>query len=169
MKRLSFGKMSCRSSKNHSASSLLLVGAYTYMTMILNGLPWKWTEIVLSFLRLHPSTEFQSLLLTMMVTPLSSKGFLPTVVDTMVIWVKFTHSSPFSLIPKMSTFTLAISCLTNSNLPWLMDLTFQVPMQYCSYSIGVYFHHQSHLELGVVFALAPSLHSFWSYFSTDLQ
>ena len=29
-------------------------------------------------------------------------------------------------------FTLAISCLTTSNYPWLMDLTFQVPMQYCS-------------------------------------
>ena len=36
------------------------------------------------------------------------------------------------LIPRMSTFTLAISCLTTSNLPWFMDLTFQVPMQYCS-------------------------------------
>ena len=34
----------------------------------------------------------------------------------------------------MSTFTLAISCLTTSNLPWFwfMDLTFQVPLQYCS-------------------------------------
>ena len=32
----------------------------------------------------------------------------------------------------MSTFTLAISCLATSNLPWFMDLTFQVPMQYCS-------------------------------------
>ena len=32
----------------------------------------------------------------------------------------------------MLTFTLAISCLTNSNWPWFMDLTFQVPMQYCS-------------------------------------
>ena len=30
-------------------------------------------------------------------------------------------------------FTLAISCLTTSNLPWFMDLTFQVPMQYCSW------------------------------------
>ena len=29
-------------------------------------------------------------------------------------------------------FNLAISCLTLSNLPWFMDLTFQVPMQYCS-------------------------------------
>ena len=28
-------------------------------------------------------------------------------------------------------FTLAISCLTTSNLPWFIDLTFQVPMQYC--------------------------------------
>ena len=28
--------------------------------------------------------------------------------------------------------TLAISCLTTSNLLWFMDLTFQVPMQYCS-------------------------------------
>ena len=32
----------------------------------------------------------------------------------------------------MSMFTLAISCLTTSNLPWFLDLTFQVPMQYCS-------------------------------------
>ena len=47
--------------------------------------------------------------------------------------VKFTHSRPFcSLIPRMSTFTLAISCLTTSNLPWFVDMTFQVPMQYCS-------------------------------------
>ena len=32
----------------------------------------------------------------------------------------------------MSMFTLAISYLTTCNLPWFMDLTFQVPMQYCS-------------------------------------
>ena len=32
----------------------------------------------------------------------------------------------------MSMFTLGISCLTTSYLPWFMDLTFQVPMQYCS-------------------------------------
>ena len=32
----------------------------------------------------------------------------------------------------MSTFTFAISCLTTSNLPWFIDLIFQVPMQYCS-------------------------------------
>ena len=32
----------------------------------------------------------------------------------------------------MSMFTLAISCLITSNLPRFMDLTFQVPIQYCS-------------------------------------
>ena len=40
----------------------------------------------------------------------------------------------------MSTFTLAISCLTTSNLPWLMELTFQVAMQYCS------LQHQTFLQ-----------------------
>ena len=30
----------------------------------------------------------------------------------------------------MSMFTLATSCLISSNLPWFIDLTFQVPMQY---------------------------------------
>ena len=32
----------------------------------------------------------------------------------------------------MSIFTLVILCLTTSNLFWFMDLTFQVPMWYCS-------------------------------------
>ena len=35
--------------------------------------------------------------------------------------------------------------------------------------MGPCFYHQSHPQLGIVFALAPSLHSFWSCFSTDLQ
>ena len=68
----------------------------------------------------------------------------------------------------MSMLILALS-LTTSNLPWFMDLTFQVPTQYCSYSIGPYFYHQSDSQLGIVFALALSLHSFWSYFSTLRQ
>ena len=63
MKRTSFlgvsFKRSCRSSQNHSpsASSALLVGAQSWINVILNGLPWKQTEIILSFLRLHPSTK----------------------------------------------------------------------------------------------------------------
>ena len=43
----------------------------------------------------------------------------------------------------MLMLTLAISCLTTSNLPWFMDLTFQVPMQYCS------LQHQTLLPLPV--------------------
>ena len=34
---------------------------------------------------------------------------------------------------------------------------------------GPCFHHQSHPQLGVVFAFGPPLHSFWNCFSTDLQ
>ena len=63
----------------------------------------------------------------------SSMGFLPT---EEIQWsAELTlpvplHSS--SLIPKTSMFTLAISCLTMSGLPWCMDLTFQDLLQYCS-------------------------------------
>ena len=39
------------------------------LDVILNGLPWKWTEIILLFLKLHPGTAFCTLLLTMMATP----------------------------------------------------------------------------------------------------
>ena len=73
------------------------------------------------------------------------------------------------LIPRMSTFALAISCLTTSNFLWFMDWHSRFLCNIALYSIGPCFYHQSHPQLGIVFALAPSLHSFWSYFSTDLQ
>ena len=41
------------------------------------GLPWKQTEIILSFLKLHPSTAFQTLLLTMMATPFLLRDSCP--------------------------------------------------------------------------------------------
>ena len=67
-------------------------------------------------------------------------------------------------------FTLAISYLTSSNLPWFMDLTFQVPMQYCSLQHRILRpSHPVTSTAGCCFSLAPSLHSFWSYFSTLLQ
>ena len=54
-----------------------------------------------------------------------------------------------SLIPKMSTFTLAISCLTTSNLPWwTYHSRFLCNM--ALYSIGPCFHHRSYPQLGVV-------------------
>ena len=57
-------------------------------------LPWKWTKIILSFLRLHPSTAFQTLLITMEGHSMSSKGFLPTIVGIMVIWIEFARFCP---------------------------------------------------------------------------
>ena len=77
---------SCRSSQNcsASASSALMVRAQTWITVLLNCLPQKRTEVILSFFRLHPSTAFQTLFLTCVGYSISSKGFLPIVVDMMV-------------------------------------------------------------------------------------
>ena len=51
----------------------------------------------------------------------------------MAIWIKFAIPIHFSsLIPNMSMFSLAISFLTTSNLPWFMDLTLKITMQYYS-------------------------------------
>ena len=47
-------------------------------------LPWKQTKIILSFLRLHPNTAFQTSL-DYDGYSIFSKEFLPTVVDTLVI------------------------------------------------------------------------------------
>ena len=89
-KDISFGLvLDCQSSQNcsTSASSSLLVGAQTWITVILNDLPWKQTEIILLFLRLHPSTASDSFFFFFNYDSysISSKGFLPTVVDIMVI------------------------------------------------------------------------------------
>ena len=62
----------------------------------------------------------------------------------------------------MSTFTLAISCLTTSNLPWFTDLTFQVPMQYCS------LQHQT-LLLSSVTSTTGCCFSFGSFSSFFLE
>ena len=59
----------------------------------------------------------------------------------------------------MLTFTLAISCLTTSNLPQFMDLTCQVPMQYCSlFTASDFPSITSHIHNWVLFLLW--LHSF---------
>ena len=47
------------------------------LTLKLNCLPWKWTEVILSFLRFHPSTAFWSLLLTVNATPYLLSDFCP--------------------------------------------------------------------------------------------
>ena len=141
-----------------------MVGAWTWITVILNGLLWKWIEIIPLFLRLYPSTAFWTLA-DYKGYCISCKGFLPTIVDTMVMRITFAHSGDFSsLIPKKLMFILAIPCLTNSNLAWFMDLTLHVLMQYCSLYHWTLLYHQTHLYLGVVSTLPQLLHLFWSYF-----
>ena len=83
MKKTFWGDVSSRrcyrSSQNQStsASLALVVEAQTWITVMLNGLSWKQTEIILSFIRLYPSTAFQTLLLTMMATPFLLRDSCP--------------------------------------------------------------------------------------------
>ena len=130
------------------------------------GLPWYWMlwlgneqrffEIVPKYCILDSFVDYDGY-------SMSSKGFLYTVVNVLVIWVKFPIPVHFSsLIPRMSMFTLTISCLTTSNLPWLMDLTFQVLMQYCSLQHWTLFPSPVTSTTGCCFTFALSLRSFWS-------
>ena len=57
----------------------------------------------------------------------------------------------------MLTFTLAISCLITSNLPWFMDLTFQVPMQYCFFTASEFTFTTRHIQNCTLFLLWLSL------------
>ena len=85
---------------------------------------------------------------------ISSKGFLPRIVDRMVIWLNSPIPVHFSsLIPKMSMFTFAFSCLTTSYLLWFVDLTFQVPVRYCS------LQHQTLLPSAVTSTTGHCIHS----------
>ena len=113
-------RRSCRSSQNclTLASLILVVGAQTCITVILNGLPWKQTEIIVSFLRLQPSTAFWTFLLTMRATPFILRDSFP---QQQIQWSSELNSPiPVhlsSLIHKVSMFTLGISCLITFNLP----------------------------------------------------
>ena len=78
----------------------------------------------------------------------------------------------------MLMFTLAIPCLTTSNLSWFTDLTFQVPMQYCSLqhqtllpspvtsTAGHFFHFGSASSFFLELFLCSSPVAYWA--ATDL-
>ena len=55
----------------------------------------------------------------------------------------------------MLMFTLDI-CLTTSNLPWFMDLTFQVPMQYCSLQHRTFLSSPHTSKIGCCFHFGPA-------------
>ena len=95
---------------------------------------------------------------------ISSKGFLLTVVDIMVIWIKFTHSGHFSLlIPKILMFILIISCLITSNFLCFTDVTFQVLMRYCSLKHWILLSSPDTWTTSIISFFAQLLHSFWWY------
>ena len=50
-------------------------------------------------------------------------------------------------------FTFAISCLTTSNLPWFMNITFQVPMQILFFTALDFTSITSHIYNWVLFLL----------------
>ena len=77
----------CKSSKNHStsASSALVVGAQTWIPVILKGLPWKQTDHSVVFEILSKFYSISNSFVDYDGYSISSKGFLPTVVDIMVI------------------------------------------------------------------------------------
>ena len=59
--------------------------------MMLNGLPWKWTNVIFEIAPKYSiSDSFDSDGYS-----IPSNRFLPTVVDIMIIWIKFNRSCPF--------------------------------------------------------------------------
>jgi len=88
---------------------------------------------------------------------ISSKGFLPSIINIMVIWIKFAHSRLlvhyflkcwWSLLPSPAWHGHHSRFLHNIVL----------------YSIKLYFHHQTHPHLSIISTLDQPLFSFWKLF-----
>ena len=95
-------RRSCRSSQNcsTSASSALLVGAWTLVGAQLDYCYIEWFALETNrdhsvILEIASKYYISNSFVNCDGYSFSCKTFLPTVVDIMVIWVKFTHSSPF--------------------------------------------------------------------------
>ena len=152
-----------------------MVGVYTWITVILNGLPWKWTEIILSFLRLYVSTAFQTLG-DCEGCSIFSEGLFPTVVGIVVVWIKFLCSCLFQFTDLFSLLSISFIWFLRcwcSLLPspvWphpvYLDSWTNIPVSYTVLfftALDIYFHHQTYPQLRVISTLAQPLHSFWSH------
>ena len=62
----------------------------------------------------------------------------------------------------MMMFFLTISCLTTSNLPWFMDLTFHILMQYTSLQHWILLSSPDTSTNECRFRFGQLLHSFWN-------
>ena len=81
---------------------------------MLNDLPWKQTELFLPFLRLHPSTAFQTLLLIMRDTPFLLRDTCPFCFDPYIsFFLKILVVAPcFSPVAYWTPFNLGDSSFT---------------------------------------------------------
>ena len=61
---------------------------------MVNDLPWKWTKVILSFLRLHTSAALHTYI-DYESYSIFSKGFLPRAIDIKIIWIKLSLPYPF--------------------------------------------------------------------------
>ena len=88
-------------------------------------------------------------------------GFLPTWVDIVIIWIKFSHSLPFYVTDSWD-IDIHFCHLLRHHFQFTLIHGPNIPgLQYCSYSIGLYFHHQTHPQLSFISTLSQLLHSFW--------
>ena len=72
----------------HRTVQFQLLVAQTWITMMLNGLPWKQIETAPNYCIFDSFVDYEGY-------SIPSKRFLLTIVDIMVIWIKFAHSCPF--------------------------------------------------------------------------
>ena len=114
----------------YSKAKFACYSRYVLISLILHSSPlwWKghlfWVLVLEGLVGLHRTVQLQLLLHYSLG---HRPGLLWYSMDCLGNEQKsFLH---FWDCTQVMVFTLAISCLTTSNLPWFMDLTFQVPMQ----------------------------------------
>ena len=124
---------------------------------MLNDLPWKWTKIILSFLRLQPRYCILDSFVDHDGYSISSLGFFPTVVDIMVIWIKLALPIHFSsLIPRMLMFILTTSCLTISNFTLIHGPNIPVSYAILFFAASDFTFITRHIHKWSTFLLWPS-------------
>ena len=105
------------------------------------------------FLRLHPSTIFMTFVVNEAYT-ISFLGFLPTVVNLMVIWIKFTHSHPFYFTDSENVSVhschllldhVQFTLIHGPNIPGSYAILFLTESD---------FHHQTHPQMSIISTLA---------------
>ena len=88
-----WGVSSRRSCRSYESESVIELFNFSFFSIISQGIDLdycdiEWFALETKYCILDSFVDHDGY-------SISSKGFLPTIVDKMVIWVKFSHSSPF--------------------------------------------------------------------------